>query len=192
MPDLILASASPRRKELLAQIGVVFEQCNVDIDETVLPAERPEDYVRRLACEKSQQGSQQNASQWAVLGADTTVVVDGKILGKPVSKEDSLVMLKQLSGRTHQVMTGVALTYQGQTDSQVVVTHVTFKTLDPVLCQRYWQTGEPCDKAGGYGIQGFGAVFVEKIEGSYSNVVGLPLAETAELLCKTGIKFWQH
>ena len=211
MCDLILASASPRRKELLAQIGVVFKQCSVDIDESVLPNERPEDYVRRLACEKSQAGFQRNfqhssnsksqhtphhSSRYesqhnAVLGADTTVVVDGVILGKPGSEDQAVEMLQQLSGRTHQVMTGIALTGNLYADSQVVVTHVTFKTLDVALCRRYWQTGEPCDKAGGYGIQGYAAVFVEKIEGSYSNVVGLPLAETAELLSKTGIKIWQ-
>ncbi len=199
MCDLILASASPRRKELLAQIGVVFKQCSVDIDESVLPNERPEDYVRRLACEKSRAGfqrnsqlnSQSNSQQNAVLGADTTVVVDGVILGKPGSEDQAVEMLQQLSGRTHQVMTGIALTGNLYADSQVVVTHVTFKTLDVALCRRYWQTGEPCDKAGGYGIQGYAAVFVEKIEGSYSNVVGLPLAETAELLSKTGIKIWQ-
>ncbi|SFG76890.1 Maf family protein [Neptunomonas qingdaonensis] len=195
MCDLILASASPRRKELLAQIGVVFKQCSVDIDESVLPGERPEDYVRRLACEKSQAGFQRNplpnSQQSAVLGADTTVVVDGVILGKPDSEEQAVEMLQQLSGRTHQVMTGIALTGNGYANSQVVVTHVTFKALDVAQCRRYWQTGEPCDKAGGYGIQGYAAVFVGKIEGSYSNVVGLPLAETAELLGKAGIKIWQ-
>ena len=191
MCDLILASASPRRKELLAQIGVVFKQCSVDIDESVLPDERPEDYVRRLACEKSAAGFRSNSQQGVVLGADTTVVVDGVILGKPDSEDQAVEMLQQLSGRTHQVMTGIALTGNGYANSQVVVTHVTFKDLDVALCRRYWQTGEPCDKAGGYGIQGYAAVFVGKIEGSYSNVVGLPLAETAELLSKAGIQIWQ-
>lgn len=200
MCDLILASASPRRQELLAQIGVVFKQRSVDIDESVLPDERPEDYVRRLACEKSRAGFQRyahlnshlNSQQSAVLGADTTVVVDGVILGKPDSEDQAVEMLQQLSGRRHQVMTGIALTGNGFANSQVVVTHVTFKTLDVALCRRYWQTGEPCDKAGGYGIQGYAAVFVEKMEGSYSNVVGLPLTETAELLNKIGIKIWQR
>ncbi len=196
MCNLILASASPRRQELLIQIGVAFKQCSVDIDERVLPDERPEDYVRRLACEKSEAGFQRyshlSSQQSAVLGADTTVVVDGVILGKPDSKDHAVEMLQQLSGRTHQVMTGIALTGKGYADSQVVVTHVTFKTLDVDMCRRYWQTGEPCDKAGGYGIQGYAAVFVEKIEGSYSNVVGLPLAETAELLSRIGIKIWQR
>lgn len=192
MCELILASASPRRKELLAQIGVAFKQCSVDIDESVLPRELPEDYVRRLACEKSQAGFLSNDQQCAVLGADTTVVVDGKILSKPESEDQAVAMLQQLSGRTHQVMTGIALTNKGFTDSQVVVTHVTFKKLDAELCHRYWQTQEPCDKAGGYGIQGYGAVFVERIEGSYSNVVGLPLSETSELLDKIGIKVWQY
>lgn len=192
MCDLILASSSPRRQELLIQIGVAFKQCSVDIDESVLPDERPEDYVRRLACEKSQAGFQRNSRLGAVLGADTTVVVDGVILGKPDSEDHAVEMLQQLSGRTHQVMTGIALTGKGYANSQVVVTHVTFKTLDVDMCRRYWQTGEPCDKAGGYGIQGYAAVFVEKIEGSYSNVVGLPLAETAELLSRIGIKIWQR
>ncbi|BBB30726.1 Maf family protein [Neptunomonas japonica] len=192
MCELILASASPRRKELLAQIGVVFKQSSVDINEDVLPGELPADYVQRLACEKSKEGFLRNGQQCAVLGADTTVVIDGYILGKPESEDQAVVMLQQLSGRTHQVMTGIALTNNGFTDSQVVVTHVTFKTLDAELCHRYWKTKEPCDKAGGYGIQGFGAIFVEKIEGSYSNVVGLPLAETSELLNKVGIKVWQY
>ena len=192
MSDLMLASASPRRKDLLTQIGVVFKQCSVDIDESILPGERPEDYVRRLACEKSQAGFQRDSQQVAVLGADTTVVVDGVILGKPDSEDQAVEMLQRLSGRTHQVMTGIALTGKDYANSQVVVTHVTFKTLNVGLCRRYWQTGEPCDKAGGYGIQGYAAVFVEKIEGSYSNVVGLPLAETAELLGKIGIKIWQR
>lgn len=191
MCNLILASASPRRKELLTQIGVVFKQCSVDIDESVLSGEYPYNYVRRLACTKSKEGYQRNAQMCAVLGADTTVVIDGVILGKPASEEESIAMLQQLSGRTHQVMTGVALTDNGVTNSQVVVTSVTFKILDIELCRQYWQTGEPLDKAGGYGIQGYGAVFVEKIEGSYSNVVGLPLSETAELLSHIGIKFWQ-
>ncbi|WP_293267074.1 Maf family protein [Neptunomonas sp.] len=192
MCDLILASASPRRKELLVQIGVEFKQCSVDIDESVLPNELPENYVRRLACEKSLAGFQRNVQPGAVLGADTTVVVDGLILGKPSSEEQLVEMLQQLSGRTHQVMTGIALTNDGFTNSQVVVTHVTFKKLDTELCRRYWQTKEPCDKAGGYGIQGYGAIFVDKIEGSYSNVVGLPLAETSELLEKIGINIWQY
>jgi septum formation protein len=192
MCELILASASPRRKELLAQIGVAFKQCSVDIDEDVLAGELPADYVQRLACEKSQEGFLRDKQRSAVLGADTTVVIDGEILGKPSSEDEAVAMLQQLSGRTHQVMTGIALTNNGFTDSQVVVTHVTFKTLNAELCHRYWQTKEPCDKAGGYGIQGFGAIFVEKIEGSYSNVVGLPLAETSELLDKIGIKVWQY
>jgi septum formation protein len=192
MRELILASASPRRKELLTQIGVAFTQCSVDIDESVLPSELPEDYVRRLACEKSQEGFLRNGQQCPVLGADTTVVVDGKILNKPASQEQAVLMLQQLSGRTHQVMTGIALTDKGFINSHVVVTHVTFKTLDVELCHRYWQTNEPCDKAGGYGIQGYGAVFVEKIEGSYSNVVGLPLAETSVLLGQIGISVWQY
>ncbi len=189
MHQLVLASASPRRSELLRQIGVRFLICPVDIDEALLPDELPVSYVERLAVEKSQKGFICSDGE-AALGSDTTVVIDGKVLGKPVSREDAVCMLLALSGRTHQVMTGVALTTSSGTQSCVVTIHVTFKSLSKDECDTYWSTGEPKDKAGAYGIQGYGAVFVESISGSYSAVVGLPLAETAELLSNAGIKIW--
>ncbi len=192
MKSLILASASPRRKELLQQIGVRFTQVSVDLDESVLPNETPEMYVLRLACEKSKVGHERFADSPSVgvLGSDTSVVINGAILGKPENEEEAVSMLMRLSGKTHDVITGVALTILGETKELVVSTKVTFKTLNEAQCRRYWLTGEPQDKAGGYGIQGLGAVFVDKIEGSYSSVVGLPLAETAELLEENGIQYW--
>lgn len=193
MRTLLLASASPRRCELLKQIGVAFQQAAVDIDETVHPGEAPDEYVTRLAREKSQhayQLHQPHMPDLAVLGADTCVVVDNCILGKPAHRAQGIAMLQQLSGRTHQVMTGIALTCAGHTQARVVTTQVTFSVLTLAQCQRYWATGEPCDKAGGYAIQGLGAIFVEGIQGSYSAVVGLPLAETAELLMANDVPIW--
>jgi septum formation protein len=193
MPELVLASSSPRRKELLTQIGVKFSVQTVDIDESVLPEEVPEHYVCRLAAEKALAGWHllNQPDTKVVLGSDTTVVIDNQILGKPENKADAVKMLMLLSGRMHQVMTAVSLCYQGKVETTLVTTEVLFKVLDEDVCQRYWDTGEPRDKAGGYGIQGLGAVFVERIEGSYTGVVGLPLAETAELLKKFDIQIWQ-
>lgn len=190
---LILASASPRRKELLAQIGVSCDVKPVDIVEEPSTEESATEYVVRLACDKSSAGWNRFSKNQEVyvLGADTIVVCEGQILEKPQHKEDGVAMLQALSGRTHQVMTAIALTTEQGTEHCLVVTNVTFKPLSVELCQRYWQTGEPQDKAGGYGIQGYGAIFVERIEGSYSAVVGLPLSETAELLSKHGIGYWQ-
>lgn len=192
MPDLILASASPRRKALLEQIGVSCLSVPVDLDESVLPGELPEAYVRRLALAKAQAGWRKQGQQGTALGSDTSVVIDSEILGKPADGAEAVAMLQRLSGKTHQVMTAVALVSARQTDSCVVTTDVSFKTLTLEECHRYWNTGEPHDKAGGYGIQGLGAVFVTSIRGSYSGVVGLPLAETAELLYKHGINVWQQ
>lgn len=192
MPDLILASASPRRKALLEQIGVSCVPAPVDLDESVLPNESPETYVRRLAVAKARAGLQKHAGQGCALGSDTSVVINGEILGKPADESEAVAMLQRLSGKTHQVMTAVALVSSERTDSCVVVTDVTFRNLTLEECRRYWLTGEPHDKAGGYGIQGLGAVFVTAIRGSYSAVVGLPLAETAELLYKHGINVWQQ
>lgn len=188
--DLILASSSPRRKELLSQIGVRFTVNPVAICEDVNPGEAAEAYVARLALEKAQACFAQTAGELPVLGSDTTVVFDHKIMGKPRSESEAIATLLSLSGKEHEVITGVAVVSAEQTLSSVVKTKVKFKNLNEDICRRYWATGEPADKAGSYGIQGLGAVFVEGIQGSYSSVVGLPLAETAELLEQVGIDIW--
>lgn len=190
---LYLASASPRRRELLSQIGVLFELLQVQVDETPKSQESPVEYVRRLAMSKAEAGwlQSEKAKGLPVLGADTTVVCDGQILGKPADEQQALDMLQQLSGRRHQVLSAVALVQGAQVACAHVVTEVCFRRLKRAECIDYWRTGEPCDKAGGYGIQGRGAVFVERIEGSYSNVVGLPLMETAQLLEKFDVPIWQ-
>jgi len=190
MPHLILASASPRRKELLEQIGVQFSVHAMDIDESVLEDETPSAYVERLAREKAS-AAQVQFPDAVVLAADTTVTLGDQILGKPQSREDAVAMLNALSGQTHRVMTGVALSSAEGVFSRCVTTEVTFKPLAEELIERYVDTGEPMDKAGAYGIQGKAAVLVNDIRGSYSNVVGLPLAETAELLEAGQVAFWQ-
>jgi len=193
MAKLHLASGSPRRRELLAQIGVSFVTLSASIDETALPDEPAERYVERLAREKAQAGlaALAAAADCVVLGADTSVVLDGRILGKPESRAEALATLAALSGREHQVLTAVALASAGRIESRVVTSRVRFRPLRPGEAEAYWDTGEPCDKAGSYGIQGLAAVFVSQIEGSYSAVVGLPLCETAQLLEEFGIPCWQ-
>lgn len=191
MANLLLASASPRRRELLEQIGVKFTCKAQNIDESVKPNESAHDYVERLAREKAQTGHE---SHLAVLGSDTCVVLDGEILSKPESKQDAKDMLMKLSGRSHQVLTAIALCAQSgaqiKITSQVVSTDVTFINLTPEQIEQYIATGEPMDKAGSYGIQGKAAIFVAGIVGSYSNVVGLPLMETAQLLQQHNISVW--
>jgi len=185
---LCLASASPRRLELLASIDVDCEVRPVDIDETPLPGELPRDYVCRLAREKALAGAV--LSELPVLGSDTAVVLDGEILGKPRDRAHALEMLAALSGNTHEVLTGVAVSGpQGLLDI-CVTTRVTLRAISAAEAAAYWATGEPRDKAGGYGIQGRAAVFVSHIEGSHSAVVGLPLYETAELLARQGVALW--
>lgn len=192
---LILASTSPRRKELLQQIGVEFSQLKIEINEDVLLNENPDQYVLRLAKEKASAGFQKLSKDKqdisVVLAADTTVVCDGQILAKPESLEHSRAILSHLSGREHKVMTAIALQSKDKFQRQVVTTQVTFRKLTPAEIEAYWYTGEPQDKAGSYGIQGLAAIFVEGIHGSYSNVVGLPLCETAELLKQFEIPLWQ-
>ena len=176
---LILASASPRRSELLRAAGIEFTVRVADIDETVLPGESPGDYVRRLAREKAQAVAQAGEM---VLGADTTVVIGGEIAGKPVDAEDARRMLKLLSGQWHEVLTGVSLIRSGQIISEVAVTRVKFSELTEAEIDWYVSTGEPMDKAGAYGIQGYASRFVEGIEGNYSNVVGLPVQLVYQML----------
>ncbi|MEM7250095.1 MAG: Maf family protein [Pseudomonadota bacterium] len=186
---LYLASQSPRRAQLLDQLGVAYQVVTAPIDESVAADEKPGGYVERMAREKALAGWDHVAKPPAmVLGADTSVVVDEEILGKPANRRHALSLLAQLSGRTHQVMTGVAL-YDGALMRNVVsVTDVTFRAISREMAEAYWDTGEPADKAGGYAIQGRGAIFVTKIVGSYSGVVGLPLFEVAELFAATGVE----
>jgi septum formation protein len=184
---LILASQSPRRAELLQQIGIPFSQYSVDIDESVRVGEKPEAYVQRMAQEKSSLGYQRAQTNQVVLGADTIVVSNNRILGKPKDKNDGVRMLGILSDNTHQVFTGVTITSTKQQKTVIVETKVCFGPLSSQQIQWYWQTGEPQDKAGGYGIQGLGGQFVKHIKGSYSAVVGLPLYQTRILLTEFGI-----
>lgn len=188
-PQLVLASRSPRRKELLAQMGLNFHAASVLVEEIPLPGEEPADYVIRVAKDKALAGWRLEGENLdlPVLGSDTAVVVDGEILGKPQDAEDSVRMLSLLSGKTHQVYTSIVCVYDDELESDLVVTEVTFAEIDAELMARYWQTGEPVDKAGSYAIQGFGALFVRKISGSYTGVVGLPVYETNRLLSNFGV-----
>ena len=191
MAALYLASASPRRRELLTQIGAPFKLLSVNIDETPRSGESPESYVQRLAREKALAGRAfLGAGAVAVLGADTTVVVDDRILGKPADRDEGLQILEALSGREHRVMTAVALASRDACEVRLVTSVVRFRTIAASEAAAYWASGEPCDKAGGYAIQGWGAVFVVELRGSYSGVVGLPLCETAELLDAAGVVRW--
>lgn len=176
---LILASASPRRAELLRAAGYTFEVVVADVDESIRPGEAPGIYVRRLAADKSAAVKQPDA---VVIGADTTVVVDGTILGKPRDEDDGRAMLQRLSGTVHQVMTGVSLRQGAYEVGRVEATSVTFRVLTDEDISWYVASGEGRDKAGGYAIQGLAARFIPSISGSYSNVVGLPLASVAQLL----------
>ena len=195
-PDFILASASPRRRELLQQIGCRFLVSPAAVDEAVLKGEAPITYVRRIALQKAQAGWVSSSENLLpVLGADTAVVLGtegqgAKIFGKPRDQEHAVAMLLQLSGTTHRVLSAVAMV---QGDKQQVLlseTLVTFRSLNSSECEQYWHTGEPRDKAGAYAIQGLGAVFVAALNGSYSGVVGLPIIETCELLAAFEIPWW--
>jgi septum formation protein len=188
--QIILASASPRRKELLNQIRVTYAVNPVDLDETPRLNETPLAYVQRLAAEKSAACVAQTGANVPVLAADTAVVLANRIMGKPENRDDALSMLTQLSGKTHQVYTAISL--RGRRHDQAVsITEVSFRRLTEAEMLAYWRSGEPVDKAGSYAIQGLGSVFVESITGSFSGVVGLPLFETAELLAKQGIELFK-
>ncbi|MEB4589372.1 nucleoside triphosphate pyrophosphatase [Candidatus Thiothrix sp. Deng01] len=190
-PQLVLASASPRRRELLAQIGLDFLVQTADIDEAPRPDETAEALVRRLAQEKSvavwKQRAQMQAPALPVLGSDTLGVLNGELLVKPTGFEDARQMLRNMSGQQHEILTAVALTDAGGTRVAVNRNRVKFRVLTDQEILAYWRTGEPQDKAGSYAIQGYGAIFVEHLEGSYSGVMGLPLYETAQLLGTAGI-----
>ena len=193
MKQLYLASGSPRRRELLTQIGVPFTAISADIDETPFPEESPSAYVERLARGKAEagRGTVVSDADFCVLGADTAVVLDGIILGKPMDEAQACAMLMLLSGREHEVLTAIAVHDGERCESLVVRSLVRFRTIGRDEAAAYWASGEPRDKAGGYGIQGLGAVFVAGLNGSYSAVVGLPLCETAQLLGHFGIPCWQ-
>ena len=187
---LILASQSPRRQDLLAQLGYQFSVQASDIDETVKINETAYDYVLRLAKQKAAHIftllPKAEQAHSCVLGSDTSVVLNGEILGKPVDEDDCINTLSLLSNNQHQVLTAIALVSESGVQGQVISTDVFFKALTTAEIQSYWLTGEPQDKAGSYGIQGIAGQFVKTIQGSYSAVVGLPLYETAELLANAG------
>ncbi len=186
--QLYLASASPRRRDLLAQLGLRFERIDIDIDESPTTAESPLTCVERLARAKAEAGwyAAQRQHCVPVLGADTIVVVNSTILGKPVDAADGQRMLRLLSGRAHRVITSVALCYNEQVTARTVTSDVQFAALSDTEITAYWHSGEGQDKAGSYAIQGLGGMFVERIAGSYSAIVGLPLFETAQLLRACG------
>jgi septum formation protein len=184
---LCLASASPRRRELLAQIRVAHEVAPADVDERRLPDEPPRDYVMRVAREKASRVRAQRPPTQPVLAADTAVVLGDAVFGKPRDRAHALEMLMALSGREHEVLTAVALATGAGLSSALSVSRVRLRTLTAAECDAYWRTGEPRDKAGAYAIQGVGAVFVESLQGSFSGVMGLPLYETARLLGAAGV-----
>jgi septum formation protein len=188
-PRLCLASASPRRRELLDQLGVPHVLAVPNIDEALLPGEPAVDYVVRMARAKARIVHPHGAGL-PVLAADTIVLVEERICGKPADAEEGIAMLLQLSGRSHVVLTAVALTAAGEVHHRLSRSEVRFRHLSLAEATAYWSTGEPRDKAGGYAVQGHGAVFVEHLSGSYSGVMGLPLFETAELLAGAGVSYW--
>lgn len=194
-PFLYLASQSPRRRELLQQIGVSHQVVSANVEEIPLEHETAAEYVLRLAQAKALAGlaniQASGLTMAPVLGADTVVVCDDDILEKPRDQAHALAMLQRLSGRTHQVMTAVALASADKIAVELSVTDVVFRELDDVEISAYWHTGEPQDKAGGYGIQELGAVFVQQIRGSYTGVVGLPIEQTIILLKEFSLPWWQ-
>lgn len=189
---VLLASASPRRRELLGQIGVAFRVCPADIDEAVRQGEDPGQYTLRIAGEKVQAVGDQRQAGEIVLGADTAVALGDRLLGKPADAAQARAMLAALSGATHRVFTAVAvMDPEGAIDTRLNVSEVSFATLDPQWVAAYVDTGEPMDKAGAYGIQGWAGCQIRELRGSYSGVMGLPLFETAQLLASAGLRLPQ-
>ena len=192
MNAIYLASGSPRRREILENLGFTVHRLPADIDETPKEGEAAVEYVRRMACEKNQAAVAQwfadQEPEFAVLTADTTVADGAAILGKPESEVDAVDMLERLSGRTHQVLTAVCVYWQGVRHDVVQTSEVRFKTLTAEEIAAYVASGEPMDKAGAYGIQGLGGVFVEHLQGSFTGVMGLPVYETAQLLKSLGLE----
>jgi len=185
-PRVLLASASPRRTELLNLVGIGHEVCPANIDETYLPGELPRAHAERLAREKA---LAIDAPDAVTIGSDTIVVVDGLVLGKPRDRAHAAEMLRQLSGRSHIVMTGVAARWRGELASGLEEVGVTFRQLSDDEIERYIDTGEPMDKAGAYGIQGFGATIVDRVDGDYFAVMGLPLNLLVRLLRSLGLNY---
>ncbi|TXT25894.1 MAG: septum formation protein [Gallionellaceae bacterium] len=197
-PRIYLASQSPRRRELLKQIGVNFEMLllrsdprrNVDVDEAPHAGESPEGYVGRVCEAKARFGREglklRNLPAFPVLAADTSVVLEDKIIGKPRDREEAAAMLRLLSGRQHRVLSAVAVAFEERLEMRLSASNITFAALGDDRIMRYILTNEPLDKAGAYGIQGYAAAFIQRMEGSYSGVMGLPLFETAELLREFG------
>jgi septum formation protein len=186
---LYLASKSPRRRQLLEQIGVPFRPLDVDVPEHPAPGEKPEDYVLRVACDKARAGFARLSSDAdAVLGADTEVVLEDEVFGKPADADGAIAMLERLSGRSHRVVSCVCLVDGGGEHARTCVSEVRFAPLDAATIAAYVATGESFGKAGGYAIQGRAAAFVEHLSGSYSAVMGLPLFETATLLAQEGLR----
>lgn len=188
---IYLASASPRRRELLRQIGVAFEVMPSNLLEVREPGESPEAYVVRVALDKARYVARLVRSRGLpprpVLGADTEVVLDGEILGKPRDRQHGLEMLHRLAGRSHEVLTGLALLHDGAEHTALSRSIVTFAAMSEAEIRRYWDSGEPQDKAGGYAVQGRAAAFIARIEGSYSGIMGLPLYELWQLLKRIGL-----
>lgn len=186
---IILASASPRRRDLLDLIGIPHEVRPADADESMRGSETPREYAERLARVKAEALADAGSANDVVIGADTVVVIDGRVLGKPVNEQQARAMLESLGGRTHTVITAVAVVTGGMTSSSVEEVTVTFRPLTSDEIESYVATGEPMDKAGAYGIQGFGATIVERIEGDYFAVMGLPLVRLLRLLAERGIRY---
>lgn len=186
--QLILASASPRRRELLEQLGLRYQVQVADIDESPRANEAAADLAQRLALEKAQAVWARNGQSLPVLGADTLGVLDGGLLTKPVDFADAKQMLLRMSGRAHTIYSAVALCHADGYEMALSTSQVWMRPINEQEIEAYWQQGEPCDKAGSYAIQGLGAIFVERLEGSYSGVMGLPLFETARLLAQIGIR----
>ncbi len=188
---IYLASASPRRQELLRQLCLDFEVIHSRVDEVPQPGERPADYVLRVARDKARHVArrvqERGLAPHPVLGADTEVVLDDDILGKPRDRAHGLDMLRRLSGRAHDVLSGLCVAHAGREYTALNVSRVTFRPLTDAEITAYWDTGEPADKAGGYAVQGLAAAFIERIEGSYSGIMGLPLYELTQLLHQAGV-----
>ena len=193
VPKLILASASSRREELLLQLGLSFEVMPQDITEKCNIGESPEKFVTRMADEKAKSALVVHKdNNKVILASDTIVVINGEVLGKPINKNESIKMLLSLSKKSHRVLSAVTVASPEKQKSVLTETVVVFREISEIEADYYWGSGEPAGKAGGYAIQGLGAVFVESIVGSYSGVVGLPLFETALLLKEFGVSSWQY
>lgn len=194
LPDIYLASVSPRRRQLLEQLGVHFAEVRQEVEETLQPRESPEVFVLRLALEKARAGLRALPEDRIrpVLGADTVVVIDEEVLGKPTDEAHAIAMLERLSGQVHRVLTGVAIVAAEHEATRLSVSNVTFRQLEPDELHAYWRSGEPRGKAGGYAIQGHGAVFIEHLDGSYSGVMGLPLFEVGDLLAEFEIAYQRN